>query len=800
MKISLNWIKDFVNLDGISVRDIWYRFTMSAAEVDEVTEMGGNIRNVVVGRVEKVEAHPSSEKLKICKVDAGDGNGMVQTVCGAPNVREGILIPFALESGAIRKVEKITKAQVSGVDSCGIICSASELGISDNHEGVLILEGDYQPGTDIRKIIDIDDIIIEIDNKSLTNRPDLWGHYGIAREMAAIFRRPLKPLEIEDGLENKALPDIDIRIEDAVKCFRFCGLRIDGIKVRNAKLNMQTRLYYCGMRPISLLVDLTNYLMLELGQPMHAYDKRQFQGIVVKSPSEPFKFTTLDSVERTIPADVLMICNIDQPVGIAGIMGGENTEIREDTDGILLESANFEGSSLRKNSTRLGLRTEASARFEKMLDPQMAPAAIKRFVKLLKEAQEDVVIVSNLTDVVAKTLEPVKITINRPFVDKYVGNSISDTQIVDILRSLEFGVEHKGDTFYIDVPSFRSTKDITMNADIIEEISRIYGYDNIVPETIEVPLQPLEYNETRLADHNTRDLLAEKFGMNEVNSYIWYNNTFNNSIGIPLRGNVKLLNPHARDMNTLRDSMAPTMLEFAEVNRKTYDDFAIFEIGGVFNAPDSKSVCEEHKTLCILKASKQKSEDTLFYELKGVADALIKTLKNMGVEYSSISEKCDYPWIHPVKSVSTACNGVDLGYISVLHPQIRQNLDKKLNVAFMEINLKELYAIERKTVKFAEPSRYPGVTLDFSFLADKAVRFDSMTADIDGFKENTLSSILTGYEFVDVYTGKGLPEDKKSMTFRFNIGSREKTLSSEEINDFSSGLLKYMESKGYQLR
>ncbi|NTV89960.1 MAG: phenylalanine--tRNA ligase subunit beta, partial [Clostridiales bacterium] len=460
-------------------------------------------------------------------------------------------------------------------------------------------------------------------------------------------------------------------------------------------------------------------------------------------------------------------------------------------------------SSLRKNSTRLGLRTEASARFEKMLDPKMAPVAIKRFVKLLKEVQQDVQIVSNLTDVVARTLAPISLSIGRPFIDKYVGNSISDTQVVDILRSLEFVVEQKGDTFHIDVPSFRSTKDITMNADIIEEISRIYGYDNIVPETIEVPLKPLEYNENRLTDHQTRDMLADRFGMSEVNSYIWYNNTFNSNIGIEPRGNVKLLNPHARDMNTLRDSMVPIMLEFAEVNRKNYDDFAVFEIGGVFNAPDTKSICVENKTLCILKASKQKSEDALFYEMKGIADTLMKSLKNRGIDYSAIETNTivsAYPWVHPVKSLNVAVNGSGLGYISALHPQIRQNLDKKLNIVFMEINMNTVYGIERKQIKFSEPSRYPGVTLDFNFLADKAVRFDTMTSDIEGFRSNPQSSILTGFDFIDIYTGKGLPDDKKSMTFRFNIVSREKTLSSEEINEFSASLLKYMESKGYTLR
>jgi phenylalanyl-tRNA synthetase beta chain len=795
MLISQNWLQDYVNLDGLDVKDIWNRFTLSTAEVEDITRVGQDIKNVVVGRVEKVQPHPNSEKLTICQLDAG--NGLIQTVCGAPNIKEGLLVPFALEGGSIRNLDKVSKTTVQGIESFGIACSPFELGISDSHEGVMVLEGDYAPGTDIKEIIDIDDIIIEIDNKSLTNRPDLWGHYGIARELAAIFKRELAPLEIEEGLENSGLPDMDIRVLDKEKCYRFSGLKIDGIREKNAKINMQTRLYYCGMRPISLLVDLTNYIMLELGQPMHAYDKRLIEGFIVKSPTEAFKFKTLDSIERTIPEDVLMICDQDNnPVGIAGIMGGENTEVRADTEGILLEAANFEGSSLRKNSTRLGLRTEASARFEKMLDPYMTTLSIKRFVKLLKEVQEDIVIASNLTDVVARSYDPVKISVNRNFINKYIGHGISDQQIIETLKSLEFEVVKEGDTFNIDVPSFRATKDVSIGADIIEEISRIYGYDNIMPETIEVPLEPLEYNEARLADHRIRDLLSEKFGMSEVNSYIWYDETFNSSIGIPQRGNVKILNPHAPNLDTLRDSMLPTMLGFADVNRKNFDDFGIFEIGSVFNAENSKSKCKERKSLCILKASKDKNEDRLFYDLKGIADVLLKLIKNEAAEYTAIDEETAYPWLHPIKSADINCSGKKLGYLSVVHPIIKQKLDKKLNIAFIEINLEDLYSLKEAPVMYKEPSKYPGVTLDFNFLADKNVSYEEMTKDIDKFT----SDILLGYEFVDIYTGKGLPEAKKSMTFRFNIGSSEKTLSSDEINEFSSKLIKHMEDLGYPLR
>ncbi len=794
MKISLNWIKDFVNLDGISVKDIWYRFTMSAAEVDDVVEMGKDIRNVVVGKVVSVEPHPNSKKLKICMVDSG--SGIIQCVCGAPNVREGVLAPFALDGGSIKKISEVKKAAVAGVDSCGILCSASEIGISDNHDGIMILEGDYKPGTDIKSIIPIDDVIIEIDNKSLTNRPDLWGHYGIAREMAAIFRRQLKPLAVAENLENSNLPDLSIKIEDARKCYRYTGLGIDNIKVSVSPLDMQVRLYYCGMRPISLIVDLTNYLMLETGQPMHAFDKRQIDGIVVKSTGKPMKFKTLDSVERNIPEDVLMICNLDKPVAIAGIMGGENSEVAADTSGIILESANFEGASLRKNSTKLGLRTEASARFEKMLDPNLTALSIKRFVKLLQDVQKDIVISSNLTDVYTQPLKPIQITVDKPYIDKYIGNIVSSEEIVNILKSLEFGVKQQGEVFTIDVPSFRSTKDITMKADIIEEISRIHGYDNIVPKTLEVALQPLDYNDIRLADHRIRELLSDKFAFSEVNSYIWYNNTYNASIGIEQRGNVKLLNPHAKDMDTLRDSMVPTLLEFAEVNRKSFSEFSIYEIGGVFNAPDTKSKCEEHKNLCALTGSKIKDEDSLFYTLKGIVTALLGGLKNAEPEYVLLKQEGAAPWIHPVKSVEVRFDGHCLGHISVVHPQIKQKLDKKLNMVFAELNLAEIHGLPQKQIKFAEPSKYPEVTLDYSFLVDKAVWFDTVRSDIGKFG----SSILNSFEFVDIYTGKGLPEGKKSMTFRFIIGSREKTLSSEDINEFAASLLKYMEEKGYTLR
>ena len=793
MKISLNWLKEYVDLDGIDIKELWYRFTMSTAEVEEVEFIGQDIQNVVVAKVLSVVPHPESKKLKIVQVDSGDGE--LQIVCGAPNVTEGILVPLAKIGGSVKNMPKLGKVKLVGVESSGMLCSAKELGITDDHSGLLILDGDYAPGTDIKSIIDIDDVIIEIDNKSLTNRPDLWGHYGIAREIAAIYGRELKPMKLDtlDGAKDKA--KLDITVEDTEKCLRYSGLKVDGVKKLETSINMKVRLFYCGMRPISLLVDLTNYLMLEMGQPMHAFDSRQVDsGIVVRSTKEPTTFVTLDGTERKLPEDVLLICNKEKPVAIAGIMGGENSEVLEDTTSILLESANFEGSSTRKSSTKIGLRTEASARYEKMLDPNMTVTAIQRFVKLLKEMQPDIQFSSALTDVYCKKLEPIDITITKPYIDKYIGNTLTSERMADILRSLEFKVDVDGDTFNIKVPTFRATKDVTMKVDIIEEITRIFGYDNIQPQTLEIPLKPLEYNEERLTDHKVKELLSERFGASEVNSYIWYDNTFNSRMGIETVGQVKVLNPQAQDANTLRDSMVPGMLAFAERNEKSYDDFSLFEIGSVFKAASPKDKCEQHKNICILAASKIKSEDELFYDLKGIITFIAKTIKNANLDFSACTSQ--YNWVHPMKSVDISSNGNQMGYISVVHPMIKKNIAKKLNIAVLEINREVLQAINSEVIKYKEPSKFPEVTLDYSFLVDNGITYDRVSEDIDSFK----SELLNSFSFVTIYAGKGLPEGKKSMTFRFIIGSTEKTLSSEDINAFANKLIEFMGTKGYSLR
>ena len=382
MNISLNWIKEFVDLEGIDTKELLNRFTLSTAEIEEVEYVGNDINNVVIGEITSVKKHPDSNKLSIVKVNIGTET--VQSVCGAPNVKEGILIPFAKIGGSVKKIKKVEKTLLRGYKSNGICCAASELGIGDDNSGLLIIE-EGTPGDDIIKNWGIKDIIIEIDNKSLTHRPDLWGHFGIAREIAAITGRRLNKELMYDSNTDiyKSNKKLNVSVEDNVKCFRYSSLAIDNITKKTSPMKYQVRLYYCGMRPISLLVDLTNYIMLELGQPMHAFDFNLVNEIVVKSVKEPTKFTTLDNIERELPTDTLMICDSNSEIAIAGIMGGKSSEVSDKTTSILLESANFDGPSIRKSATNLNLRTEASSRFEKSLDPELTTLAIKRFVTYL---------------------------------------------------------------------------------------------------------------------------------------------------------------------------------------------------------------------------------------------------------------------------------------------------------------------------------------------------------------------------------------------------------------------------------
>ncbi|MDF2539221.1 MAG: hypothetical protein K0S76_2242, partial [Herbinix sp.] len=491
MLISMNWISEFIDLSDINLKELIGRFTLSTAEVEDIHEKGKSIRDVVVGKIIEINDHPNSKKLHLVKVDIG--SEVVACVCGAPNVFVGAVVPFAKLGGQVGDLE-IKEAFIAGVVSHGMCCSEKELGISEDHSGLMMLEDIYPLGTDIKEFMQIEDTIFEVDNKSLTNRPDLWGHYGIAREISVLTKRPLKPLEVLDTKAYKDLVAIDVKVEDSDKTYRYSCITVSGINKKKSPINMKIRLTYCGMRPINLLADLTNYLMMELGQPMHAFDNGKVSKIRVKTFAEPITFKTLDGIERKIDTDTLMICDEKEPAAVAGIMGGELSEIIEETTAVLLESANFDGTSVRKSASRLGLRTDASARYEKTIDPELTCLAIERFLKLLTDIDPGVEVTSSLTDCYVKKYDEITIKFDKAYVDKYTGIDISSDRIEETLTALGFSMNRKGDEFEVVVPSWRATKDVTMKADIIEEITRIYGYDNFEVKSTMSLLTPVRHD------------------------------------------------------------------------------------------------------------------------------------------------------------------------------------------------------------------------------------------------------------------------------------------------------------------
>lgn len=778
MFISINWIKDFVDLDGIDVEKLIYKFTMSTAEVEGITKHGHDTNGVIVAKILSVENVEGSKKLHKLMVDTGKEK--LQVVCGAPNVREGIKVALATVGSTVCG-EHIGKATLAGLESNGMCLSEKELGISDNHDGIIILDDDCKVGEDIKNIIPVDDIIYEVDNKSLTNRPDLWGHYGIAREIAAITGRKLKPLTVENLEQYKKLEELSIGVENEDDehplCFRYSSMRVENVTKKQASWKMKVRLYYCGMRSINLLADMTNYIMMELGQPMHAFDNRIVDSVNVKTLKEATKFTTLDGQERDLDKGTLMICHKDTPVAIAGVMGGLDSEIKDDTETLFLESANFDAVQIRKTASKLDLRTDAAAHYEKTLDPELCELAIARFITVLKEEDPGIKVTSRFSDVYVKKYPHITIHIDKDFIDRSIGEELTMDEITTTLKNLEYDIKVKGKDITIEVPTFRATKDVSQKADIIEEIARIHGYDNIVPKTNLWKISPVEKDPVRELEYGSKELLATKYGASEIHSYVWYNTEKNQELGIKVKDNLKIVNGIVRLDNTLRREMAPTMLYAIEKNIKYMNECKVFEIGRTFSYNFDGKEADEYKVLGIGLASLKQSEKELVYEAKTMVDNIVGINKNLKVTYENI-ELVQNNWMHPVNTFAIKVNNQELGYITVVHPKIVDKINAKAAIVVVEIRMDTLGEIAKHEISYKEVSKYQTVTFDLSVIVDKKVTY----AQIEEQIKKAEMEYLMDYTLVDIYESAEKLLGKKAMTVRFTIGSYTDTLTKEQID------------------
>lgn len=786
MFVSINWIKEYVDLEGLDIKKLINSFTLATAEVEDIIVKGEDLRDVVVGEILSIENHPNSKKLHLLKVDGGDR--IYDVVCGAPNVRENMKIAFVKAGGRVPAGE-ITKATVAGFESEGMCCSAFELGLSDDKSGLMEIDVDAPNGTDLKDIYPIDDIIFEVDNKSLTNRPDLWGHYGIAREFAALTDRELKPLPLSD-LAYDGDEKINVTVARPDLVYRYSCVKMDNITKNTSPMSLQIRLYYCGMRGINLLADLTNYIMLEMGQPTHAFDANKIDEIVVDTPKEDCKFVTLDNTERDITTDTLLIQNGSTPVAIAGIMGGLDSEIVGDTDAVVLECANFDGISVRKSSSRLGLRTDASARYEKMLDPEMTVTAAKRFAYLLTSIDEGAKVASQLTDEYVRKYPEITIDFNKAYVDKYTGIDITNQRIVKTLTALGFDVTENGDEFSVKVPSFRATKDVTIKADIIEEITRIYGYDNFSIITTKSPLKPVRSAPVRSESNEIKDILVKHYNLHEVHSYIWGDVRKYKKLGIEVEDNVKILNIESSDNGTIRNSMLPTLLLAASENKDFGESYGIFEIGRVVDGLKEDGYANERRRLGIVLYDKTVSEKELFFKAITIINNIFSQIKHKAPELKKVAPA--HAWQHPKNTAEITCDGKKIGVLNTLHPTNAQKLDKVAKVVCIEIDVDDFITVKGENIAFAEPSTQQSTYYDLSLIMTEGTTFAKLSECWNSLNLNELDSV----KVIDTYDNGEI----KSVTVRLIFSAKDRTLEMDEVQSWINTILENLKNIGIELR
>ncbi len=781
MFLSMNWISDFVDLSGLDKLKLIQQFSLSTAEVEnEIFMKGADISGIVCAEILSVEPHPESQKLHLLKVDCGKGEP-VDVVCGAPNVRVGMKTAFAPLGAKIGEIT-IAPRKLAGYTSNGMCCSEAEIGISDDNSGIMEITDDIAPGTELKSVYEIDDIVFEVDNKSLTNRPDLWGHYGIAREFAALCGRPLKAIDTADLTQYSGLPSVDMKIEDPL-CYRYACIQVENVTRRVSPVNMRIRLFYCGMRAINFLADITNYIMLEMGQPMHAFDSRKVEKIRIKRFDKPFVFRTLDGEDRNIDENTLMICNGDTPVAIAGIMGGLDSEIVDDTTRLTLESATFDPVSIRKSTVRLSHRTEASQRYEKSLDPEMVVTAVGRFLYLMNESDPGTKIVSSLTDEYAYRYPQISFGFDKKYVDRYTGIEIDNATIVKTLESLGFGVKNTGDDFTVDIPSWRATKDVTIKADIIEEITRIYGYDNFDVHTAESPLYPVRISAEKNVEEQIKDMLVKRFSLHEVHSYVWpYYDEFK-ALGIEAEDNIRLVSaPMA-----IRKNIAPTQLCQIKLNSAYAPDFGIFEIGRVVDGLKEDGLCNEKKILAITLFSKVDSTEKLYLRLRDIIAVLADDIKHQSVSFESIAPS--HSWQHPRNLNSIVCDGKKIGEMGLPYPSIAVKIDKKASIVYAEIEIEAFTAVEALGISYEEPSKYPEIEVDLTFRS-------SVFAPLAEAVKNAKSALVRRVSQADIYDD----ENGRAITMRLVFADNSKTLTREEVTEVTDKIIEELSAKGIALK
>jgi len=799
MQLSLNWLKDFVDIPkSISPEELGLRLTMHTVEIDSVEKQANKFANIVVGKILEIKKHPNADRLQLVKVDVG--GKILEVICGAPNIEADQLVPVALIGAVLPNGMEIKEVEVRGVKSFGMLCAEDELGLGDDHSGIMILEKRAKIGQNLAEYLGLKDVIFEVDNKSITHRPDLWSHYGIAREIAAFlgvkFKEYKPDKKVLIGTNDIRL---DVKVESFELCPRYMAVMMEGVKVDVSPKWMQERLIAAGMRPINNIVDVTNYVMLELGQPLHAFDQNLVDKIIVRKAKKNEVIETLDGERRELDNNILVIADSKKPVAIAGVIGGANSEINDQTSSIIIESANFDFISIRKTAQKLGLRTESSMRFEKALDPNLCELAIARTVELVKKLCPKAKIVSNLIDEKKFNVGQAgqgSINLDLNWLNKIVGQEIETKQTVKILTSLGFEARQSKDKLKVMVPTWRATRDISIPEDLVEEVARIFGYNNLQPIMPCVAMAVPEINQERVLERKVKNILSGGVALTEAYNYSFVGEKQLEKLAIDFSSHIRLVNPITANQTMLRQSLAPNLIGNIKTNQSRFESIGLFEIGSVYlntpgeinkgNKSDDTLPYQEKRLGIILAAS---GKINVFSRIKGIAEYLLSVL-DLIADFKTIETRPN--WSDREMSAAISIGGKDIGLVAKLDNNIANKLGIKKEAAIIEISFGELYNLVRKqsVKKYQEHDKYPPVIRDLAFVVNEKILYNDIRDEMINFNE-----LIKDVELFDVYQGGKLGAGKKNLAFHITYQAANKTLTTAEVDKLQQKLIKHLEKE-----
>lgn len=789
MKFPISWLNDYVDIKDVSAKDFAHALTMSGSKVEGVENAGDEIKNVVVGKLLEVTKHQNSDHLNICRVDIGDG--VVQIVTGAQNIKTGDYVPVAKHNSYLPGGVHITKGKLRGEPSNGMLCSYEELGLSKEDvpyaadDGILIFPEPIAPGTDIKDVFGLDEDVVEFEITS--NRPDCFSVIGLARETAVTFGRPYEiktPVVKGSGGNVNDIAKVTVKSDD---CLRYAARVIKNVKIAESPKWLKDRLHLSGIRSINNIVDITNYVLLEYGQPMHAFNLEDLEDgeIVVRKAEDNEKITTLDGEERQLDSSMLVICDKHKPVCVAGVMGGENSEVRETSDAILFECATFDGPCVRLAAKKLGLRTEASSRYEKGLDVNNVIPALNRACELVEMLGAGEV-VDGTIDVINCEYKPTKIELRPDKINAFLGTDISRDEMVKILTSLEFKID--GDT--ITVPSFRP--DVLREADVAEEVARIYGYNNIKSTPLRGETTRVIKPANQVVEEIVHNCLVAH-GLYETLTFSFIGPKLIEQINTndeKLKKAVVIKNPLGEDTSIMRTTLIPSVMSTLALNHARRNDSAkIYELANVYIPVGGEKLPDEHKNITIGMYG-----GCDFYDMKGIVEELLDALKIKDADYVPETENTTF---HPGRCANLVKDGKKIGVFGEVHPTVSKNFGMDTRVYICELDLNTLISFYSDSVKYKQLPKYPAVSRDIAMLIDDNIN----VSKIEKIIKKNAGNILEGYTLFDVYKGSQIPEGKKSVAYSVTFRADDRTLTDDEISAvFDKILAGLKEQLGAELR